>query len=689
MAASDLTVTGNLVDALGTAYDYARTKVWVTFNTANERVTDDEGVVRFDAGAATVNADGSFTIAGIPKPGDSNPTSFQVKIHFDAPPRLAGVRGGLRHKRGDFGWMTITEDAVLADLEDEQSIPAEYQTAFTDAAQAYLDAQAEIAGIDDTDSAVAALIEDDMVGPLTNAALSASTAAIAAPIADARAGGAALRFTNDYVDFFNSQDSVANPSAWADDKHPTTAYLGSWATHVLTAADITETAPKIVWFLNSWGVLSPSTLTTATTTAIPGATVEVYGNSGYTAPQLLAVFDAQVDSDADYVIFNEPGVNSVFHDDYGTSAHFAADLALLVAKCRAIGAIPVFTGPPPLSGLPVKSLARYTELVALIGDGKQFPAVPPAAALVPTAPETLSLGVGGGLSRRSTGLSNTTFGVSAGDVLTTGGTSTFIGSEAGKAASTGSDNTGLGSSALRAQTTGLSATGLGANAGRNNTSSYSTFVGAGAGYNPGGSSSKASTTGQGQTVVGALAGQGSSTARNYITCIGQGTQADGSGAVAIGVDNAGGAASATAQNDFVLGTANHTVRIPGKFALGTAFSVGTTAKASLNVPAGVAPTTPVDGDVWTTTTGVFARVNGVTQRLSPIVATGTATLVGGTVTVTDAAITANSVIRVTNRTIGGTPGALYISAKTASTSFAITSTSATDTSVVQYDVVSY
>lgn len=178
MAASDLTVTGNLVDALGTAYDYARTKVWVTFNTANERVTDDEGVVRFDAGAATVNADGSFTIAGIPKPGDSNPTSFQVKIHFDAPPRLAGVRGGLRHKRGDFGWMTITEDAVLADLEDEQSIPAEYQTAFTDAAQAYLDAQAEIAGIDDTDSAVAALIEDDMVGPLTNAALSASTVAL-------------------------------------------------------------------------------------------------------------------------------------------------------------------------------------------------------------------------------------------------------------------------------------------------------------------------------------------------------------------------------------------------------------------------------------------------------------------------------------------------------------------------------
>lgn len=34
--------------------------------------------------------------------------------------------------------------------------------------------------------------------------------------------------------------------------------------------------------------------------------------------------------------------------------------------------------------------------------------------------------------------------------------------------------------------------------------------------------------------------------------------------------------------------------------------------ASLNVPAGSAPSAPVDGDVWTTTDGVFARINGVT-----------------------------------------------------------------------------
>lgn len=38
----------------------------------------------------------------------------------------------------------------------------------------------------------------------------------------------------------------------------------------------------------------------------------------------------------------------------------------------------------------------------------------------------------------------------------------------------------------------------------------------------------------------------------------------------------------------------------------------TTASASLNIAHGVAPTTPVNGDVWTTTSGMFARINGAT-----------------------------------------------------------------------------
>jgi hypothetical protein len=49
-----------------------------------------------------------------------------------------------------------------------------------------------------------------------------------------------------------------------------------------------------------------------------------------------------------------------------------------------------------------------------------------------------------------------------------------------------------------------------------------------------------------------------------------------------------------------------------------------TASAGFNVPHGAAPSAPVDGDIWTQTTGLFYRVNGAT--VSP------ATLAGGTFT---------------------------------------------------------
>ena len=42
------------------------------------------------------------------------------------------------------------------------------------------------------------------------------------------------------------------------------------------------------------------------------------------------------------------------------------------------------------------------------------------------------------------------------------------------------------------------------------------------------------------------------------------------------------------------------------------FLTSGTGAASLNIPHGAAPTTPVNGDVWTTTTGMFARINGAT-----------------------------------------------------------------------------
>lgn len=46
-----------------------------------------------------------------------------------------------------------------------------------------------------------------------------------------------------------------------------------------------------------------------------------------------------------------------------------------------------------------------------------------------------------------------------------------------------------------------------------------------------------------------------------------------------------------------------------------------TTRAGFNVPHGTAPTTPVDGDVWTTTAGVFVRINGAT--VGPLIDAGT------------------------------------------------------------------
>lgn len=49
-----------------------------------------------------------------------------------------------------------------------------------------------------------------------------------------------------------------------------------------------------------------------------------------------------------------------------------------------------------------------------------------------------------------------------------------------------------------------------------------------------------------------------------------------------------------------------------------------TGGAGLNLPAGTAPTSPANGDVWQTTSGMFARINGTTYKLSTL--TGAETL---------------------------------------------------------------
>ena len=77
------------------------------------------------------------------------------------------------------------------------------------------------------------------------------------------------------------------------------------------------------------------------------------------------------------------------------------------------------------------------------------------------------------------------------------------------------------------------------------------------------------------------------------------------------------------------------------FAAKAIFPAATTAGASINMAHGAAPTTPVNGDIWTTTAGVFARVNGVTNQLD---GGGGGTLVSKKVSQTQTATTGTTVL---------------------------------------------
>lgn len=64
-----------------------------------------------------------------------------------------------------------------------------------------------------------------------------------------------------------------------------------------------------------------------------------------------------------------------------------------------------------------------------------------------------------------------------------------------------------------------------------------------------------------------------------------------------------------------------------------------------------------------------------------------AAMTAGKVTVANTSVTANSRIFVTRAAGGANPGAVYVSAKTAGTSFEVTSTSTTDTGTVNYLII--
>jgi hypothetical protein len=193
-----------------------------------------------------------------------------------------------------------------------------------------------------------------------------------------------------------------------------------------------------------------------------------------------------------------------------------------------------------------------------------------------------------------------------------------------------------------------------------------------------------------------------------------------------------GAQTANRTFTFPVVTANRTIAVTGQnqtFTAAQTFSGTLTVSGTLNVTGGSSFTNQVDFSIITctapTSTDTPLTVTAAPSQVSPIIlvqddstnailtfkadgslffnkvgagleftegtdaSLGVATLVGGTVTVNNTKVAANSRIFVTVQSLGGVaaPVGVAVTARTAGTSFTITSASALDTSVVAWMIV--
>jgi hypothetical protein len=124
------------------------------------------------------------------------------------------------------------------------------------------------------------------------------------------------------------------------------------------------------------------------------------------------------------------------------------------------------------------------------------------------------------------------------------------------------------------------------------------------------------------------------------------------------------------------GNANHIFNCP------TATTSGTTVQSEVARLTISEASTTLTNDLKLSTAG-----NGLYVKEGTNATLGRSTLVAGTVVVSTTKVTASSEIFVTIQSAAGTLGTVYISARTAGTSFTITSTSALDTSIVAWFIV--
>jgi len=219
----------------------------------------------------------------------------------------------------------------------------------------------------------------------------------------------------------------------------------------------------------------------------------------------------------------------------------------------------------------------------------------------------------------------------------------------------------------------------------------------------GGWQTSASSTGGGGAVNisgGGVAGgstTGSGGAINISTAALTTTNVGNTGSINLTTGNTGSTGAGNS-GDIVLTTGTSTGGTHGVFKFlksGIAAVVGQVWVASATDGTGYWATDPAlstptfTGDVNVSTGNLLISTlgKGLQIKTGTNSKLGTAVLAAGTVTVANTSVTANSQIFLTSQVNGGTPGFLRIGAKTAGTSFVITSSSGTDTSTVAWIIV--
>ena len=177
---------------------------------------------------------------------------------------------------------------------------------------------------------------------------------------------------------------------------------------------------------------------------------------------------------------------------------------------------------------------------------------------------------------------NVAIGYQSGLTNSTGWLNTFVGYQSAQANTTGGANTAVGYQALLDNTTGNNNSAFGLALSRNTTGSDNTAIGnaclewvttgnknTGIGSFVGAVSGNDLSTGTGNTLIGYGAITSGTSNPSYGLALGYQTGIGASGAVAIGTDHTGAAASSSTQDLIVIGTTNHTTNIPGSVNINT------------------------------------------------------------------------------------------------------------------------